>query len=112
MNQLDSGGGEVPAAYSTYTKNRTTAIVGETVSIPGNATGITVSDLSPFGDTVQVSWLEPTEISGNVLNNELEINAIRTKYDDESPVALPPYAVATTLSEPVGSLDSIVYWLQ
>ena len=94
----------------TYSKNRTTAEVGNTVSIPGTATGITVSDLSPFGETVQVSWLEPVEKQPKMMN-DLTVYSIRTDYTDDSPVDIPGWAVSPTVWEPPESLESVVYYL-
>lgn len=91
-------------------KKRTTAKVGKTVSIPGHATAITVSDLSPFGNTVQVSWLEPTNEQTNI-TNEYTIYADYQDFIDEKPVDVPRSAVGTTIWEPPDSANSIVYWL-
>lgn len=112
MTQTTTESGEnANAAFHPHKKNRTTANIGETVSIPGHATGITVSDLSPFGETVQVSWLEPVGGDDKGVTNELEVFATRTSYADESPVEVPYWAVAPTLWEPPESSESVVYWL-
>lgn len=93
-----------------HKKKRTTGKVGETVALPGNATAITVSDLSPFGDSVQVSWLEPVDTEA-IVTNELTVYSNRTDYADKKPVEIPHSAVATTLWEPPESSESVVYWL-
>jgi hypothetical protein len=108
-NQTTESGGNV--ALRAYEKHRTTTEVGEIVAIPGHAIGITVSDLSPFGDWVQVSWLEPVDGDSHGVVNELEVHATRTNYADESPVELPLYAVAPTVWEPPESTESVIYWL-
>lgn len=97
-------------ATNSHTKKRTTAEVGKTVSIPGHATAITVSDLSPFGNTVQVSWLEPTDKQPKV-TNEFTVYADYQDFIDEKPVDVPRSAVGTTVWEPPDSANSIVYWL-
>lgn len=95
---------------ATYTKKRDTTAVGDNVLIPGDAIGIAVSDLSPFGDMVQVSWLEPVEET-NKLTNDFTVYSTRTDYADESPVDVPDWAVAPTLWEPPESIESVVYYL-
>lgn len=95
---------------NSYKKNRETATIGDFISVPGNAIGITVSDLSPFGDTVQVSWLEPTNEQPKCMN-QFEVHSTRTKYTDESEIEIPTYAVAPTLWEPPTSDESVVFWL-
>lgn len=94
-----------------YNKNRKIAESGDSVEIPANAIGITLSDLSPFGNSVQVSWLEPV---GDVahLDNKFHVSSIRTKYTDDSPVEIPDWAVATTLWEPPESSESVVMYLE
>lgn len=98
--------------YQRFTKNRTTSKIGETVPIPGNATGITIADLSPFGESVQVSWLEPTEGDDHSVTNEFTVCSVRTDYADDSPVEIPYWAVAKTLHEPLDSPESVVYFLE
>lgn len=94
----------------SHNKKRTTATVGKTVSIPGNARAITVSELTPFGNSVQVSWLEPVDDKSK-MTNEFEIHADKRDFIDENPVPIPNHAVGTTIWEPSNSSDSTVYWL-
>jgi hypothetical protein len=98
--------------YRRFTKARTTSEVGKTVPIPGNAVGISVADLSPFGSSVQVLWLEPTEGDDHGVTNDFTVCSIRTNYADDSPVEIPHWAVATTLHEPLDSPESVVYFLK
>jgi len=98
--------------YKRYTKSRTTSAVGETVSIPGHATGISIADLSPFGAAVQVSWLEPIDETDHGVTNDFTVCSIRSNYADNSPVEIPHWAVATTLHEPLDSPESVVYFLE
>ncbi|UBF22666.1 hypothetical protein HRTV-25_gp85 [Halorubrum tailed virus 25] len=98
------------AHMNLHTKKRTTAEVGKAVSIPGHAAAITVSDLSPFGNTVQVSWLEPDNEQPKI-TNEYTIYADRQDFANPKPVDIPNRAVGTTIWEPPDSANSIVYWL-
>lgn len=98
--------------YRQYTKARTTSEVGKTVPIPGNAVGVSIADLSPFGASVQVSWLEPADGDDHGVTNNYTVCSIRTNYADNSPVNIPYWAVATTLHEPLDSPESVVYFLE
>lgn len=111
MTESTQTGSAGSAALRPYEKKRTTSEVGETVEIPGYAIGITISDLSPFGETVQVSWLEPLDEPNHGVVNRLEVHSNRADYADDSPVEIPRWAVAPTLWEPPESTESIVYWL-
>ena len=95
-----------------FEKHRTQSAVGSTVEIPGHAEAITVSDLSPFGETVTVSWLQPTDKPDKGVVNEFEIRALRTDYSDENPVEIPRTAVSPTVWEPSEASVTTVYWLQ
>jgi hypothetical protein len=94
-----------------YDKKRTTTKVGKIVSIPGHAVGITIADLSPFGESVQISWLEPIAETDHGVTNEFTVYSNRTNYADTSPVEIPYWAVAKTLYEPLDSVESVVYYL-
>jgi hypothetical protein len=96
---------------NTYRKNRATSTVGDYVSIPGHAVGVTISDLSPFGESVQVSWLEPTWKNNKGIINKLRVNSYRTRYTDTSDVEIPYCAIAHTVWEPPDSDESVIYWL-
>ena len=111
MTEIESGS-QTPSAYRPHRKNRTTVETGKNVEIPGHAISITISDLSPLGDWVQVSWLEPVEGSDRGIVNELIVRSIRTDYTDNSPVDLPIWAVAPTLYEPPDAFESVIYWLE
>ena len=94
-----------------YSKNRIITKIGEPVKIPNTATGITLCDLSPFNDSVQVSWLEPTNENVD-LYNEFRVSSLKTQFTDDSPVEIPDWAVATTLWEPPESSESVVMYLE
>ena len=106
------GGGQESPAFRQHEKKRMVAEIGEKVEIPGHSIGITVSDLSPLGDSVQISWLEPVGGDNYPTINDLTVRAIRTDYTDDSPVKIPYWAAGLTVSEPTDSPESVIFWLE
>jgi len=97
---------------TTYVKHRTTAEVGDSLEIPGHAEAITIATLSPFGETVQVSWLQPdgTGTDTGAVNHGV-LHSDTTHYTDDDPVEIPHRAWAVTVHEPLESTETVVYWL-
>lgn len=98
-------------ANTTFHKHRETAQIGEMIAIPGEAEAITVTDLIPFTKMVQVSWLEADDADYRGATNEFQIGEIRRAYNDDRPVDVPSAAAAVTLSEPIDTDESVVYYL-
>lgn len=94
-----------------YKKRRTTIEIGSVVEIPGQSVGITVSGLLPFGNMVQVSWLEPENKDSKGIVNEYTVCEIRTDYKDDSVIEIPYSAAAINLDERIDSTDSTVYYM-
>lgn len=94
-----------------FKKRRTTTEVGNTVEIPGQSVGITVTELLAFGNTVQISWLEPENKDSKGIVNNYTVHEIRTDYKDNSAVEIPYAAAAMNIDEPISSTDSTVYYL-
>jgi hypothetical protein len=97
---------------TAYVKQRTTAEVGDTLEIPGSAEAITITAFSPFGETVQVSWLQPadTGTDSGVVNHGV-LHSHSAHYTDDDPVEIPYRAWAVTVHEPLESTETVVYWL-
>jgi hypothetical protein len=95
-----------------YEKHRLTATVGESIEIPGGATAITITELSPFGNTVQVSWLQPVPAVDKGVVNRGVVQSLRTDYTDENPVCLPYWSWAMTVYEPPDTTETVIYWIE
>lgn len=98
-------------ATNDYERNSQMSRIGGLVKIPRGATGITVAPIEPFGDSVQVSWLQTPQYDWSRGANELRVNAERRPVEDEENVTLPKYAFSPSVFEPPGEDEAIIYWL-
>lgn len=94
-----------------YERNSKMSRIGGQVEIPRGADGITVAPIEPFGDSVQVSWLQPPDYDWSRGVNRLRINAERRPVEDENAVSLPRHAFSPSVYEPPGEDEAIVFWL-
>jgi hypothetical protein len=111
MTETDALNGATTNAVRRYKKRRMTARVGDDVELPGNAEAVTICDLTPFGASVQISWLEDLAGSDKGVTNRLELREARTRYNDENPIEIPRYATAVSVYEPLDDTESVVYYL-
>ncbi|QRV15054.1 hypothetical protein JMJ58_19435 [Haloterrigena salifodinae] len=100
-----------PEKYRIETQ---TATVGDTVTIPYHSVGISIRPLTPFSQSVAVSYLAPTDDEktsgpgeGNDFTIEERVYALG-EYDD---VELPFYATGTTVFSPLDDESTFVYFL-
>ncbi|WP_281193711.1 hypothetical protein [Halorubrum sp. F4] len=101
-----------PEKYRIETQ---TAIVGEIVTVPYHSVGISIHPLTPFEQSVTVSYLVPNDAderpSGAGGGNEFTIEERIFGLGDHSDVEIPYYATGTTVFSPVDDESTFVYYL-
>ena len=95
----------------TYKRNSQMSQVGGLVKIPHHSIGITTAPIEPFGDAVQVSWLEQPDYDWSRGANELRVNAERREINDDDEIVLPTYAFSPCVFEPPGEDETIIFYL-
>ena len=92
-----------------------TATVGEQVTVPYHPLGISIRPLSPFDQTVMVSYLIPNDAeqraSGPGEGNEFIIREHVLDRGETENVELPYYATGTSVYVPVDDDSTFVYFL-
>ena len=91
-----------------YHKRLLTAEIGSTVEIPTGAIGIHLQEISPFFNSVLVTYFEPTDNEPDFLN-EMTVHAV--EYDDEGAVEIPYYAVAPTTGDTHDRVSERAFYL-
>nr|BDD45095.1 hypothetical protein 27 [bacterium] len=96
-----------PEEYRIETQ---TATVGDRVTIPYHSIGISIHPLTPFEQSVTVSYLVPSDIDDGEGNDYAIEERVFTagEYGD---VELPFYATGTTVFSPVDDDAVFVYYL-
>ncbi|MFC7165902.1 hypothetical protein [Halospeciosus flavus] len=101
-----------PEKYRIETQ---TATVGDTVTVPYHSVGISVHPLTPFEQSVTVSYLVPNDAdsraSGAGDGNEFTIEERVFGLGEYADVELPYYATGTTVFSPVDDELTFVYYL-
>jgi hypothetical protein len=99
-----------PEQYRIETK---TATVGDTVSVPYHSVGISIHPLTPFAQSVTVSYLAPAdaEIDYDEAENQFTINELVYDLGDDHEIELPFYATGTTVFSPLDDESTFVYYL-
>ena len=98
----------------TYRIETQTSAVGEKIGIPYHSVGISIHPLTPFDQSVTVSYLAPTEADEKPYDdgeNEFIINELVFDFGDSSDVELPFYATGTTVFSPLDDESTFVYYL-
>ena len=93
----------------TYRIETQTSAVGEKIGIPYHSIGISIHPLTPFDQSVTVSYLAPTETDEG--ENEFIVNELVFDFGDSSDVELPFYATGTTVFSPLDDESTFVYFL-
>ncbi|SEL18908.1 hypothetical protein [Haloferax larsenii] len=93
-----------------------TATVGCRVTIPYHAVGISIHPISPFAQSVTVSYLVPNDAekrpSGPGEGNEFTVKELVLGLGEYDDVELPFYATGTTVFSPVDDENTFVYFLE
>lgn len=92
-----------------------TGVVGETITVPYHSVGISIHPLSPFGQSVSVSYLVPTDLDerkkGGGEGNEFTIEERVFGLGEYGEVELPYYATGTTVFSPLDDESTFVFFL-
>ena len=99
----------------TYRIETQTATVGDRVTVPYHSIGISVHPLTPFEQSVTVSYLVPTDADdrpdGGDGGNEFTVQELVFHMEDADDVKIPYYATGTTVFSPVDDDATFVYFL-
>ncbi|NUC72576.1 hypothetical protein HTZ84_09685 [Haloterrigena sp. SYSU A558-1] len=99
-----------PQSYRIETQ---TGTVGDLITIPYHSKGISIRPLTPFSQSVAVSYLVPNEekSSGPGEGNEFSIEERVYGLGEHNDVELPFYATGTTVFSPLDDESTFVYFL-
>lgn len=97
--------------HNQYRRRNRLTRVGGNITIPRGAIGITIAPVNPFGEAVQVSWLQHQDWDASEMPNEFKIESTRQDVDDESLLDVPVSAFSPCVFEPPGEDSATVYWL-